>query len=400
VLPASLSNLFSFKDMTIIECLEDEIFKLPKSVGKMGMSKYLQNIFERYKKLIDQISDAGLSRELDAQKNNIDEFANVLISSLNHYQKGHVESSYSDFKKAMTILKPVLFPKNKGKVANIIGLNKPFYRARIGTNKPYSKAQMFHLPFSLREFANTQRFSIPGLPCLYLSNSIYTCWEELNRPSIDQLQVSRFQLENFSLNILDISLTPIQIKWHCNSYAENKNQGKYDYDYISFWFLVIWPLTLVCSLNVLNEDAPFKHEYIFPQFLLQWVTQENEIDGIRYFSVKSNPFNKEDYSKYINYVFPPKKVDYGDYCNSLRESFKLTDPVSFEILRIADPENTFLNEEWVKNVKHKVIIDNIRLELINGYPMPYTHTIFGKMEVFMQNLEVNFLPEQHIIIED
>ncbi len=377
--------------MTIIECLEDEIFSLPKSVGKEGILKYLQTAFEKYKKLLYQISDEGLSRELKAQKNNINTFGNLLISSLVHYQTGYLEAAYSDFKKAMDILKPFLFPKNKGKVANIIGLHKPFYRARIGNNKPYSKAQMFHLPLSLREFANTQRFSIPGLPCLYLSNSIYTCWEELNRPSINQFQVSRFQLENFNLNILDISLTPVQIKWHSKSYLENKIQGKYDYDYISFWFLIVWPLTLVCSLNVLNEEAPFKHEYIFPQFLLQWVTHENEVDGIRYFSVKSNPFNKEDYSKFTNYVFPPKKIDYGDYCSYLRQSFKLTDSISFEVLRIADPNSIFINEEWIKSVKHKVMIENIRLELINGYPMPYTHTIFGKMELFMQNLEVDFL---------
>jgi len=377
--------------MTILECLENEVFFLPKSVGKQGIKKYLETVFQNYQDIIEQITDDTLSRELKAQKDNISILCDNFITSWSHYQKGHVEAAYTDFKKAMTVLKPFLFPEHQGRVANIIDLHKPMFRARIGSNKPYSKSEMFHLPFSQREFANTQRFSIPGLPCLYLSNSIYVCWEELNRPLLNSFQVSRFQQDDFNLKILDISQTPIQMKWHCKLFIENNIRGKYDYDYLAFWFLLVWPLSLVCSLSVTNEDVPFKQEYVFPQFLLQWVTYENDVDGIKYYSIKANPYNKEDFSKFTNYVFPPKQMDHGDYCNHLKKSFKLTDPISPEILNITDPSLTFINKEWIEKVKHKVMIENIRLELIKGYPMPYTHTLFGKMEVFMQNLDAEFL---------
>ena len=382
--------------MTGLECLDDEIFSLPKSVGKEGMIKYLENIFREYQETLELISDQTLARELRLQTDNISTVCKNFISSLSHHQNGHIQNAYNDFKNAMSIIKPFLFPEKKGGVVITKGLYKPLYRARIGSNKAYSKSQMFHLPFSEREFANTQRFSVPGLPCLYLSNSIYVCWEELNRPPLSKFQVSRFQQEDSKLKILNISFTPIQLKWHCKTYEENKGQGKYDYDYLLFWFLMVWPLSLVCSLSVMNEEVPFKQEYIFPQFLLEWVTSEKDIDGIKYFSVKANPYNKEDFSYFTNYVFPPKKMDSGNYCSHLKKSFKLSDPFSVEVFEIADPNFIFLTKEWLEKVKYKVMPEIIRLELIEGHLMPYTHTLFGKMEMFMQNLEVDFLNEESL----
>ncbi len=382
--------------MTFLESIESDIFSEPKVVGTEGMKRCLETNFAEYKKILSSISDVTLAREISQQANNIDAFCRNILSSLGHYQTGYVAAAYFDFTKAMDVLKPILFPENKGGVVRTIGLYKPLYRARVGNNIPYSKGGMFHLPFPKREYASTQRFSIPGLPCLYLSNSIYVCWEELNRPSINKLQVSRFQQENFNLNILNLSMTANQIKISCKLNAGQETSSKYDYDFIAFWFLITWPLSFICSLTVTNEDAPFKHEYIFPQFLLQWVTSEKEVDGIKYFSVKSNPYNKDDFSQFTNYVFPPKKMDYGNYCSHLKESFKLTDPVSLEIFQVADPNLIFISKEWLDNVKYKVMIDNIRLELIPGFQMPYTHTLFGKLEVFMQNLEVDFLSEREM----
>jgi len=41
-------------------------------------------------------------------------------------------------------------------------------RIRQGSG-PYNRKDMFHIPFSQRQFSSSQRFSIPGNPCLYLS---------------------------------------------------------------------------------------------------------------------------------------------------------------------------------------------------------------------------------------
>jgi hypothetical protein len=379
--------------MTLLECLESDIFLPTKIVGNEGIIKFFESAFASYNNTINLISDKNLSRELNLQKINISNFCKKIISSLNYHQNDNVESAYSEFKDAMYILKPLLFPENKGQVAEFIGLDKPFYRARTGSTKPYSKGGMFHLPFSKRDQVNTQRFSSPGLPCLYLSNSIYVCWEELNRPPVDELQVSRFQKVNRELNILDLSLTSTQLRIMRKTNPHDEIHSKYDYDFLAFWFLVTWPLSFICSLPVANENASFKQEYIFPQFLLRWVRFEEGVDGIKYFSVKANPYNKEDFAQFTNYVFPPKIIDNGNYCSHLKDSFKLTDPVSIEMFKAADPNFIFITEEWLKNVKYKVWNDILRLELIKGFQMPYTHTIFGKLEVFMQNIDVDFLSE-------
>ena len=334
--------------MTISEFLEDEIFFKSMFVDKSGIVKHIENTFEKYKRGLALISNETFLEELNNQKVNINSFCENIISSLAHNQKGHIELAYSDFKRAMEIMKPSLFPEPTGKVTKIIGLHKPFYRARIGTNQPYSKGQMFHLPFSKREFASTQRFSIPGLPCLYLSNSIYVCWEELDRPFINTLHVSRFQQENLNLKILDMSLNVAEIKLRIRLNSEKEIQNRDNYDYLILFFLISWPLNFICSLIVTNKNAPFKHEYIFPQFLLQWVTFEKDVDGIKYFSVKSNSNNKDDYPQFMNYVFPPKKIDDGNYCSHLRKSFKLTDPISLEIFKITDPNTIMINEDWLR----------------------------------------------------
>lgn len=382
--------------MTPLECLENDFFYNSSIIDSNGIKMHIEKIFEKYQTLIKQITEPNLARELKKQEQNISIFCEKIIASLTQYEKGYVQASYQDFQSAMETIKPFLFPENAGNVCNIIGLHKPLYRGRVGTNKPYSKGQLFHLPFSKREFASTQRFSIPGLPCLYLSNSIYVCWEELNRPALDTLQISRFQQEKFDLNILDISRTPLQTKLMKKSREERDFKSSYDYDISTLYFLMRWPLSFICSLEVTNENAPFKHEYIFPQFLLQWVTHEKEVDGIKYFSVKANPFNKEDFAQYTNYVFPPKKINLGNYCDDLKNTFKLTEPLSFELLKISDPNSIFLSNDWFDNIKYKVQIEIDRLELVKGFKMPYVHTLFGKMELFMHNLEVDFISENEM----
>lgn len=74
-----------------------------------------------------------------------------------------------------------------------------FYKARVSdfiTN--YSAYDMLHISFSERDKIKTQRFSVPGLPCIYLGTSSYVCWLELNKPSDEKFNVYAFKVdENF-----------------------------------------------------------------------------------------------------------------------------------------------------------------------------------------------------------
>ena len=49
-------------------------------------------------------------------------------------------------------------------------------------------------------------------------------------------------------------------------------------------YLLYWPLLAVCSIKVIRENAPFKPEYIFPQFLLEYILKQDcctKIVGIK-----------------------------------------------------------------------------------------------------------------------
>ena len=74
-----------------------------------------------------------------------------------------------------------------------------YYRARerkIGEN--FSIIDMFHIPLNKRGIVSTQRYSSPGYPCLYLGNTVYSCWEELRRMPFDNLMFSAYKVKMHS----------------------------------------------------------------------------------------------------------------------------------------------------------------------------------------------------------
>ena len=67
---------------------------------------------------------------------------------------------------------------------------------------------MFHIGLNNRSLVDSQRYSFPGLPCLYLASSAYTCWMELGRPSFDSFQVAMFTPKDTAASVIDLSRFP------------------------------------------------------------------------------------------------------------------------------------------------------------------------------------------------
>ncbi len=70
------------------------------------------------------------------------------------------------------------------------------YRVRCSDSELSERKDMFHIPFHLRHLVGTQRYSIAGLPCLYLGTSIYVCWQEMGKPDLNKMYLSRFKCVN------------------------------------------------------------------------------------------------------------------------------------------------------------------------------------------------------------
>ena len=75
------------------------------------------------------------------------------------------------------------------------------YKARVAeSNYLFSQDEMFHIPYEKRNKIGNQRFSVSGLPCLYLGSSSYICWEELGRVDFSACNFCGFT------NISDVDL--------------------------------------------------------------------------------------------------------------------------------------------------------------------------------------------------
>lgn len=92
------------------------------------------------------------------------------------------EYAISDINNSPTFKK---FSKNNEEVQ--------FFRARLNENVvDFAAKDMLHIPFDRRAIVNSCRFSIPGLPCLYLGNTSYVCWIEMGCPAEGRVLLNPF----------------------------------------------------------------------------------------------------------------------------------------------------------------------------------------------------------------
>lgn len=231
-----------------------------------------------------------------------------------------------------------------------------FYRMRskvegTKTYKIFKRKDLFHVPFDKREAIKAYRFSMIGMPCLYLGCSIYVCWEEMRRTVMDDLMISAFALnEKCSLNLLDL-----RIKREIKSQQELIN------------YLMTLPLIIACSFKVKSDDGIYKPEYVFPQLVMHMIVQnsasDRKIDGV-YFDTTQQ---EEDFESYIgndlrmieNIAIPVYKVSNKGHCARLKTMFTLTEPTTKEYEENKDPLYGIASSNPVENTIFYVLEERI-----------------------------------------
>ncbi|MFF2019744.1 hypothetical protein [Paenibacillus sp. NPDC058177] len=258
----------------------------------------------------------------DAEVNMVNKVCEAIESSLHKYYDGFPSEAYQLLKPAIDQLSCYfdsfyLFNRNR---------DPRLYRIRRDMTPLTNKKDLFHIPFEERTLVSTQRYSIPGFPCLYLGSSVYACLEELRTVSNTQhVYVSSFRNDR-GMNFIDLGYPP-----RVATKASYKKSDTESYDALKALYLC-WPLMAACSVQVKDDARPFKPEYIIPQLLLQWVRNSTHFNGIRYFTSRSNSY-VQSVHLYQNYVFPIKENKEYGYCDNLVEHFTLTDPISFDQYR-------------------------------------------------------------------
>ena len=317
----------------------------------------------------------------------VDKFRKLCVESLSYYLRGIHSQSFNCFEKAIGELKI----DNSHLLKTSIKKEDLLFRGRENSDiADYNDDQMYHIPLNCRSIVSTQRYSFPGLPCLYVGASVYTCWVEMNRPSFEKFQVAMIKPsdEACQKEVFDLSNIPQRI-----SAIQNENWFNLDE------YLLYWPLLAVCSIKVIRENAPFKPEYIFPQFLLEYILKQDcctKIVGIKYASIKSSMICSnqldEDWHTYVNYVFPSRSDSTEDIrCRTLNNLFSISRNRSGKELqvltRMLEIDNAKLKingNDDVGTVDSASAISEkskkIFLYTRDAQKYPYSLSIFGMLE--------------------
>jgi hypothetical protein len=248
---------------------------------------------------------------------------------------------------------------------------RTFYRARYSADRPLTRKELFHNPFENRGIVSTNRYSIPGLPALYLGDSTYVCWEEYNRKDFRNLYFSRFS-NTEPLKMVKIQRLPDLITQLSDSSTSEERRMN-----ILARYLSLFPLSIACSIRTRSTTDVFKPEYIIPQLLLQYVTdlKGKGASGIMY------PSTKVDYTKVkgvpaYNYVFPVRQIPSKGYCSDLARIFTLTNPTSSELETL-----TYFNQPAPLPLDERL---NRKLIRIAEETTSYADTTFGFLERVLQ----------------
>lgn len=131
--------------------------------------------------------------------------------------------------------------------------DKVFYRMRDEANGNEVK-DCSHVPFNLRKKIDSNRFSLQGLPCLYMADSKETADKELGSLNNKKCRwVSEFVLKR-PVYLFDLRFRSLP------SYQQTD-------EYELLKLLITYPIRLLCSLKVKDDSDSFHEEYYIPQLL-------------------------------------------------------------------------------------------------------------------------------------
>lgn len=361
--------------MTVVG-LKREIDEMFPCKWENVFEESINKIFDKYINIVSNLDNIE-SNVLD----DIKYLCNKLSEVINLFYDGRKGEAFSTFSTIMN-------GDTKNGLFSCIGIfdinpGDYYFRARerkIGVE--FSIHDMFHIPLNKRGIVSMQRYSSIGYPCLYLGNTIYSCWEEMRRCSFNTLMFSAYKVRH-KFSVFDVRI-PDQ-----SDYTDGK----------LFKTLRRIPLVLACSFAVKNYNDVFKPEYIIPQMLVETVICNNRkitqyeksaidsdvIWGIIYTSThisKDFPYGK---SFLENIVLPViESNNPSNYCYCLASLFDISQPLCYEFETLKD--NSL--HKFVEIDKNKTDKEKIEEQ--------YKQSKMGYLEWRLKNSSFTTLP--HIVV--
>lgn len=242
---------------------------------------------------LNLLEDEFAKKVADSQYvDTISKMRTVIIDILDEYHAGNIGSSYEKMKSIIfemmaesselaisTIQKSFAF----NDVEDVLNDSVPktqieFFRARTSDKYCiFERKEMLHIPFDMRGRVSSTRFSIPGLPCLYLATTSYCCWLELKMPTDYQFNVSSVRV-NQERKILNLTMTADLFEHIVMLTETDKLANRYTIEALKLWIL-----SYASSFKIDADKRSFKEEYIIPQ-LIMLVSKDLALDGVSYYS--------------------------------------------------------------------------------------------------------------------
>jgi len=354
-------------DMNLNEILHNELLDLPKSRNGKWFPKYVEETLNQYIELTKDIDCPLCNLTPKEIHDSIKRLCIAIITSVNYYFNGHPYEAYESIANLLGKIDNKEDYCNKILKFHMLDKSQPLYRIRVAEpNESFSRYEMFHVPFELREkHVKTQRYSITGLPCLYLSNSIYVTWVELNKPNLDKIHASLLVPSDRN-NCILIDLA------HPNALRKEYGENSYHLNLLDY--IITWPLVFACSITTEEKNNTFKPEYIIPQILLQYVRRNENIHGIKYFSNSIN-YNEQNVGEFYNIAIPVVEMKEKGHCNLLKGAFNMSESISIQKIDAALGGQLTLDKA---NANYNVWVKEI--EIIKEKPFPYKYSRFHDIE--------------------
>ncbi|MGQ1892032.1 hypothetical protein ACT29H_16465 [Thermophagus sp. OGC60D27] len=379
--------------MTLKDFITSDFLKTPtERKDDMDFYHHITSAFSNFIKRLEQVDNfeiAGVDnlkgeKYIDIIYKTANNLKNTIILTIQKYYDGKPAEAYDRFKNG--IEKELL--GNSTFNLSTLRVHEKLYRLRTSENgKVFEPKEIFHVPMNKRELIASQRFSIPGYPCLYLANSTYLAWLELGKPNIYNCHASRFEVVNDPNGFEPITL--IDLTNNHPTLIKAAETGKWDGSV--FRYLTLWPLIYATSVKVKFPTSSFKPEYIIPQLLMQYIKDLSahggiKIHGIKYSSTHYDLYN--DGEPMYNIAIPIHGSSSEPFCNFLTKKFKFNQPISWESLNILNLEfeHIFVNLMQKEIKKDDYVKRNI--SLIPDENKDYNVSKFGIMEDYLESCDL------------
>ena len=296
-------------------------------------------------------------------------FVQGLCEALREYLRGHPARALSKLLDSLALAAAIETLMVEHVPSDLFAA---LYRARQFPDVPHNTARdMFHIPVDKRHLVETQRFSIPGFPCLYLGSTSLVCWNELGRPPLEHFVAVRMEVAStLPVRVLNLGLPPSALKRKLEAYPRMV-------DPTAAWarYVLLWPLIAGCSVPVKHRQASFKPEYILPQLMLQWLTSHSDVVALGYTSNRLTATSCATISQ--NWVFPPlsDEVDSFGHFHDLVDRFRVTEPLPWALRHAVN-----------KRPRLVPLVGNQSFEsvaLSGNVATPYAQTSFFEFDSFL-----------------